>query len=549
MAASDPINDPVVQYTAQKAITDANTAMNTLAVQKNNDLVANATSDQIAGVRAMSSAEGIVQAAMDSAKLQTSDANATQQQMLGLDPNAASYRLAQLNTQRIDSYNKTNELAKTIADKQSTTIFDDPLGYISNQFTLPADIAQHNYYAGLHNSAASEYEGIVQAGTATAQENLAMQRTMSTAQAAGNQQLIQAKAAQEAAKITAQGAQLNTQGILQLQSLTDQDLAHAASAVNIADAQARIKMQQAQFDAAQVQRKLSMQMLQERLDAKQATDAEQLDSYNQYQAAAARLGGTPLPQSVVIARLKKGDPVVSQFVRYGQDLLDNKAQGGSGEGVIVATNPAQAGALYTSSHLIPTGTTAPVMSYVASLTNKLAASPDIQRDKDPNARLAAIGSKIVDDATEQQQAIDDSKTGNIYAAPSIAAVIAAVPKAGLASNSFIQNTLVPLSAAAPNQVTPAKTIFAAGVTAVQDDPAQLNNVADGITKFYQAANAANNTLRGYSENGLPLQQGYKAAIPTGFLGRNQTLDLSNPSVVRRALMIASAPRNIMNEAY
>jgi len=523
-------SNPILNFAAQAAQTQARTIDNATAITAQNDAVNNATTQDLNAVDAAASAQQVVQAATDSVKLQTSSENASAKAMLGADPNAANYRLQSLQATQQDAYEKTQALSGIIAQKQSATLLSDPLGFINAQFTLPADIAQHNYYAGLHNAASQEYDDIVSKATNTAQENEKTAATMTAAQASANQDLITAKAAETKATIQQNAAQLNTKGILDLQTLNEQQLSNSATAVNVADAQTRIGLAQQQMALTNQTRLLQQQMLQERIDAKTASDSELADTAASYNTAAARLGGTPLPATVVAARLKRGDPTVSQFVRYGQDIGDN---GGNAEGVPVAATPAQAGALYTSSKIVPNGTTSSTMSYLAEKVNEFAGNSAIASEKDPNVRLGMINKLIDNDVTNQAKAISDNKP-NIYAAPSVAALVSSVP--ALANNSFINGVLLPKAQANPDAPSSANDIVTAAVAAINKDPSQLNDVAQGIANFYNASIYYNNKMKGYGENGLPLQTNYLAQLNTGFLGRSQTLDLSNPTVVKTLLM-------------
>jgi hypothetical protein len=526
-------SNPILDFAAAKGEANRRSAENANQVERNNDTITNATQQDITAVENAASADQIVKAATDAAQLRTSADNAQAKVDLGLDRTKANYRLANLASQQADAYDKANAIAKVIADKQSATILSDPLGFINAQFTLPADIAQHNYYAGLHNSAASEYDSIVSQGTATAVENKALEATMTVAQAQADQDKIAAMSSKQTAEITKQGAQLNTQGIQALQSIQQGQLNNAHLAVSVADAQSRIQMQRAQFEAAQTNRALQQSMLVDRLNERKATIDEQNMTADNYNKAAARLGGATLPASIILARLKKGDPVVSQFVRYGEDISIN---GDKAEGVIVATNPAQAGALYGSSKIIPSGTTASVMNYLASQVNSLASDQQVQGEKDGAGKMAVMNAKINGDVARQSSLISDSEP-NIYAAPSIAAVVGSVP--ALVNNGFVSGELMAKSKANPDMASSAKDIFAAGVVAIKSDPSRLDEVAAGISQFYSGAVHANNALKGYAENGLPTQKSYPAELPTGILGRNQTLDMTNPALVTRALMFKS----------
>lgn len=530
-----PGKSPELDFVAQKAMTDANTKANEYQVDQLVTTIKNATASDLQAEQSKAQAQSTIRSVADSAQLQLQAEDMAAQTRLGANPAAANFRLQQLADQQVDAYNKTNDLAKTIADKQSKTLLSDPLGFIQAQFSLPADIAQHNYYATIHNNAEAEYSNVVSSVTAEAQMNKATLATVTTASADAEQAKIAAESAQAQARITQTGAQLNIAGIRELQSLTDADLAHSATALNFKEQQVRIDLQRSQIAAANASRDLSNQLKIEQLNKNQLALEDQQYYANAYNKAQAKLGGATEPMAAVMAGLRRQDPKVLKMVRIGQDIITS---GGTGEGVMIAPNPAEAGELYNGQRLIPTGTTAPVMKYLADKYGDLRADQAVNAEKDPAGKIALINTAIKADVAKQASKIEDG-TNNIFAAPTIASLLVSVP--ALANNGFVANELAEKAKANPDIPTSTADILAAGIAAIKKDPSRLNEVTQGTANFFNAAIWSNNKLKGYAENGLDPQQSYPAAVPTGFMGRQQTVNVNNPVDVKAVYMMAALP--------
>ena len=522
--------DPVVDYIAQQAITEAETQKTRLEIVKNVTAIQDATTEQLAGVKAFAEAEAMVSIATEGFKAETTFANAKAKAILGLDPNAANYRLEELATTRRSAYENTQVLAKQILDKQSATIFDDPFGWISNQFTLPVDVATHNYYAQQANSAESEFDSIVDSGTKVGQQTRALEATTSAAKAQGELDKITAQAVAKSAEIKRQGAAFNIDGAKALQSLTENDLSHAAQLVQVKDAQERIALSRAQFAATQEQRAIMNEERAKNLQKEKLVEADELDMTAAFNAAARAGGFAERSRSVIVAAMKRSDPTVVMAINHGADLLAN---GGNKSGVLVARNAADAAEYYIRVRANPVGTDSSTVNFLASTYNTIGKAPEIAAIKDLEARKERINATIKTVADQQMLAIKDNEP-NIYAAPSVAAVVNQVP--ALLNNKFISETLVPIAQSNPTAPTSVASILAAGQAVINKDPARMNEVVQGTANFFNATIKVNNAMKSYAENGLSLQKGFNAAIDAGALGRTANVDVSNPLIVRTYYM-------------
>lgn len=531
---SNPILDIAIATSKAAAETAANRAKEQIQI----DAISNATSDEIQGVRAQGQAQQLGQASLDAVKLQTSAQDAASVAMLGVDPLAANNRLQQLTDRKAAAGDQVQLLAKEIADKQSKSLLSDPLGFINAQFELPALITQHNYYATAHNEASSEFDDIVSKSTAVAVNNKANEATMTLAAAQAKQQEIGAVTAQNIAKVQAQGAQFQLQGIRDLQSLNMQDLQTAQTKQNMLAEQSRIAAQNANADLNRQQKKLVIEQLQQTIAAKKATQEQTDMAVASVNKAQASLGGPVLPPAIIMSRLSKNDPVVMRLLNIGEDIAIN---GGNKEGVAIGRTPGEVGAFLLHSQINPIGTSASTMTYIGKKTQEFASDPMVTMQKDPEGKLSIINKMFAEDL-KKQDVIHDGDTGNIRAAPSITALVSSIP--ALANNGFIAKELIEKAKSNHDMPTSANDVYAAGLEAIKKDPKRLDEVVAGMSSFFNASIWYNNKMKGFTENALPIQTGYTAAIKGGYFGRTTNVDMTNPLVLKTKLVTEALGTNI-----
>lgn len=519
-----------LKFVAQQAISQRDTTANATKITAQTNAIRNATEENVAAVRAAASASEIASTAMHGRAAETDAVNALAKSYLGLNPNEAAFRLQSLAQTRVEAYDKTNEIAAQIRDKQQATLLSDPIGFINAQFTLPADIAQHNYYAGLHNRAESEYDGIVASGTATGQMNKALAATTSLAEAQADIQKIRAVAKEKEAALAIQGAQLQISGVQALQQLSDSQLNKAQLNVSVYAQEENMKLQREQFAGLQEDRRLRREAAADARRTKQDIAAEEEQVVTAYNLSAIRYGYAQLPRSVILARLKRagadGD-LVRAATSAGENLM---IAGPNAENVPVGTNAVETATFFHSLGANPVGTTA---STVVFLKNKLvdfAADPRVAITKNPGERAAIINKLLLLDA-ERQQSVIRGNEPNIYAAITPLALAQAVPALLNKQHKFLQETVFPMSEAAPNQPVKDEAIVAAALVAIQKDPSRLNEIVITLGSYYSAAAQANNKLKGYATMGLPLQFGYNAQI------ESNVLDLTDTLALRRYVMV------------
>lgn len=519
-----------LDFVAQSAMTARDTTLAATKITAQQNAIRNATEESVAAVRAAASTDEIASAAMNARLAETDAANGLAKSFLGLNPNEAAFRLRDLVATRVEAYNKVNEIAGQIRDKKQATLLSDPIGFINAQFTLPADIAQHNYYAALHNNASEEYDGIVQSGTATGQMNKALAATTSVAEAQAQITKIQQKAKQDEAVLAIQGAQLQISGIKELQQLSASQLTQANLRVSVFNEQENMKLRNAQFAALEEQRRLAREDAANKRKTKEEAEADEEQMVAAYNLAATRDGYAQLPRSVILARAKRAGAdgeLVRLAITRGENLL---IAGGNTEAVPVGKNAAESAVYYSRTGGTPVGTTASTVNFLKNRVADFANNPLVVAAKTAEEKAAVLNKLLSEDAARQLTAIRPDEP-NIYAALTPLALASAVPALLNKEHKFLQGTVFPMSEAAPQQPIKDDAIVAAAMAEIQKNPGRLNEITNTLGTYYTAAAQANNKLKGYKEMGLPMQSGYNAQIG------KQVMDLTDTLQLRRYFMV------------
>jgi hypothetical protein len=502
-------------------------AMAQLAMTRDQDTIKNANVEDIAAMQSASSAQGIITAAKNSYEADATAANNIAANALGLNPQAANYRLNKLAAEGQDAYEKMSAARDRVHAKMSVQFTDSPLEFIHNQFTLPADIEENNYYANKHQAAGDEYARIVDAGTATGREVAALKATMSLAQSDAEQKKIVAEGISNIAKVKAAAAGTDIQVTAELAKVSTQQLAvyHTVLAANqkrdeLAASAAQLVFmneQRAQFAA---DREMKLSDLQAQSDA--------------YNAAAEARGFAKLSYTAVDALVRRGGVPgadTNHMIGYGQQILQ---KGGKG-GVAFATDPATAVDMLARKGAQPIGIDAPILNTVHDMTVKLLADPAlVGAIKDPREKLAVVGAQIKKIAADELDAIgDDAK---FYGVNSPVTITTQFPD--LATRPIVQQLLAQAAASPTAQITVDK-IHAAAIGLVEANPSSLDETSRDVLAYMKANIEFNNRYKSLGEIGLPVQDKFIARVHSGVLGRASNIDYSDLLKIKSDIMLGN----------
>jgi hypothetical protein len=466
-------------------------------------------------------------------KAKTDERNAAAVGYWNADPQKAGNFLEETARTAQEAYRNAMAKFAVVKDKQSLNFFTNPLAYVSAQMTLPADIAEYQKYKGQFEGAETAHNETLSAVTATGQMNKTIEQQTSVAlQDAKNRQLLAKSSADQAALLLKSGA-LNLDGIKVLSSLTAEDLSSANHSIQTTLSLAHYELSLRSADSMEAVRKINAEMLSERLEQKQTTAAEQQKTLEWYNTGARKFGAPEQNDyKVVYTLLKSNQPQAVNFVGYGQQ----SEVSGTQFGIPLAATPAQVISTLMKSRANPVvGDENSPARFLADQFNTVSKNPAWQAQK-PEGKEAILNDAIRIEAVKQQAGISMEKP-NMYKAPSISAIAAAIPPEAL-GNRFIQESIIPLGVGAGNnQPTNPDLILGAAKAVLEKDPSRFNEVKQGIAQFFRAAVKVNNASKDYAGMVLPQQMTYNARLKFGSLFGDSTHDMTNETDLARLLLM------------
>jgi len=425
-----------------------------------------------------------------------------------------------------------------IKRKQSTSFFDDPLGWITNQFTINSDIDQYNT---AEETAASATRNIQQRAAALdsnvkafrlQQTTLSAASIQAQAEQAKNLALIQSDEAARQSLIT------NANNIKEQVSLSGQQLQAQATVLdskvkqeNIQIALEHLALSREEFEWKKLEKKHGEAANQYVVDTinrgLEVMDPNQpkLDS-NSPRALALLSGKVPL------------DGLLKQAYDLGE--VNRRLSPNGTQTRLLGTTPVQ-----TLQTLAYKPALAPDQQAGVSLLTNAAA----EAEKDPtyvqlknakdfagaNARM----NELIKGVFKQQAVLVDGPT-NIYHLPAAAEIIKQSP--GLQELPFVQKVLAPLIKAGVPTTEPSQ-VYSAGLDAVKKGDITANQFAIDYAAIYKQGQRVNVASKQIMNLGIAPEEAYRTKINTGsFI--SDTVDNANAGEVLRSVSKSMARESL-----
>ena len=445
----------------------------------------------------------------------------------------------------ITNYSKANIALDAIHAKEKVGLMDNPLDYIMNKFTLPADNAEYNYYVRKHNNAENTLNALMDGTEKAANIANKMQRSTSADMAAAENDRILQTAAFNKNKLTIDNAGFRINGLSTLQSLDAQELDIASKLLSATNADEHLKLAQRhevmmKQDMALKQQSLALQIA-DRSD-RMADRRDQLNAatqtMNEYNVGARQSGGMefndPKRFMQMLPTLSKDPDAVSKMVA-GQKLLYNQANNIDSV-VPVAPSVGAAARIYAKGNAQGNE----VGTMLASVYTSLEGRPEL---KNPEVLEAEVTKQAKIKATQQAQVIDVNSP-NIYDAPSTGIMLKAKIEGitEILSAPVFRDTVVPMLNANPKLDLNYMQMISKANEYVLANPGELNSTADAMSKYYGAAKSVNNTIKQYQANLLDNQTSFRARVKLPYLslGTGAILNLDDVNSWKRILMSGAA---------
>ena len=522
-------DNPIINSIAQAGQAQAASQQTALSVHQMMDQEDMANSAAVVARSAMGGAEQTMSSEQNAWKAATDAKVAETRTVMGADPTLQG-SLSNTWLQRMnDAAEKQYQSLNVIQEKQSKTLLNDPLGFISAQFTLPADIATHNYYNGQRDIAEKQLNEITSASDANVIAiNRAQQHTSSEYAMAESTKAAQG-AELDNARLISENAGKQIVGLNDLNSLTQQQLNTAFQVHAAANSDA-------QLAETKKLHQDNLALRQERAD-KKADDDAGLDSDRQAYNMAMKRMGKP---EIVDNRLWRNiythnygrDQNFMNELGQGQTLA---AAGGVTNGVAMSGSAGETAQLYASGSTTNLKTD-PVGAF---LYNQLASVKSTAgAPKDHLALSEAVTTAAVKAAKDMKGQIRDD-SANIYAAPPPAIVLGTTVAL---SDPFLSTVIKPIADLDPKKSLPDGTIFGQAFEFAGRQQGNTNMAADGIANYYKVAVLKNNLLNQYTEKGLPPQTNYPVVID------NAVVDATDVTAVKRAILLHNTRAAISGDA-
>ena len=516
-------DNPVINSIAQAGQAQAASQNTALAIHEQLDQEDAASSAAQIARTAMGGAEATMSNEKNSWQAATDAKVAQTRADLGSDPTLQGSLSNQWLQRMNENAQKAYDSLDVIQQKQSKTLLSDPLGFINAQFTLPADIATHDYYARKANVAEEQLNQITASSDANVIAiNRAQQHTSTEFALAESDKAVQG-AVFDNARLKSENAGRTIAGLNDLDNLTNKQL-------NIAFQVHAAQNSDAQLEETKKLHTDNLALRQERLDQKADSDAALELDRQAYNMGQKRIGNPtiddPKVWRAIYTRGYNRDPNFMNTLGIGQSL---QANGGVTNGVAVGSSAGESALLYSASASNMKDN--PVGSFLRDQVTAVKSLPGAP--KDHTQLISAISDRAANEAKLQMANIDPSK-GNIYSAPPPAVIVKA---RGLDGDPFLDSVVKPLISQDPTTtINDDVMVGKAFDFAKSGGQGDIETAANGIAQYYKMAVLKNNLLNQYSENNLPSQVGYNAKI------NRATINLTDPIAVKRAIIQHNIPR-------
>lgn len=419
------------------------------------------------------------------------------------------------------------EKAKTVQDKLSVNLFDDPLSYIFNQITVGDDINAANAAsdtakqlddAGQALGSQINQLNTMTQQTAVTQNSIAQTRTAASieSQVAGTKANIDAQADQ--AKLNA--IALNTKGIETVYQNTTQQqstLFGIANLLNTEENQAmareRMAMERDRWNWEKAQK-----------DEAKVDDQATSDLINQGAAAYGFTNYGMTPQKLRQVT-KLGGPIKDQLSNFYQQGAMYQSNGTT----VLGETPANAIIPVIQMKAPLNAGMAPVKSFLTGIAAGVQADPSVPQKLDD--QKAAINQRATQSAVNMSKNIKTGDATNIYQAPNLNTLITSQ---AVASTPFAQKVLKPLTANGQDVPTDPSQMISLAAAAIKSGTISYNDAVNGIDTLFKTAVNSNNQQRQYFSMGLSPQKNYNTKVDSGF-GFDTAVDMTDKTQVSNVL--------------
>lgn len=460
---------------------------------------------------------------------------------VGADPDASSYVLTAMADSILNSNKKIDTMAAANQDelsaytkKASVGLFDDPIQWMVNQFTLPQEAYTYNLHEAALSGVTAQRDqklqvmremmtSVTEAGTMLSSLDQANATKMGLLQDQG----IAAAANRNLAESQLKAVSLNLQGIQLKDAINKnsfdmlmQQNSMMVQRENLALEQTRTHLDELRTQYTDVLKDIQIEA---RNDSVEGTRL--LQGY--LTKAATVLGRTP-PSVIEYKTMTPKQRSYWDAVMSDPNMMDVNSTGRFG----VTPGEALDTSIGVNAQLAPGAKM--TQDKLQKFRTDFIASKDITwKQLAPEAQKADLDQAYTDYVKQQTNSIPVS--GGLYSAPPLRAIIAG--NSAIAQFQ-IAKELAPFIEANPTQATDPNLLMKTAMKLITAGKMTTDQAADEIAVMYRGAMTVNNQLHQYSKFALPGMTpettGFRqnVTLGTGGFNSSRVVDFSNPARVK-----------------
>lgn len=493
----------------------------------------------------------IIAAQKNAADLSMQTARIQAANIFGTDISKQTEALSTLNEQANKAYADRDTALQDIQKKQSTTIFENPLEYLLNKFTINQDIARHNAADQRITNAEDRIAKLNSATQSTIVTNNQLGESLTAATQEAATRNVAILAEQEVAKVKIAGIGYNIQGISDVSKWSQKKLDNTFSYANALNAQQGIQNALAQLSLSQEKfehEKVEFGIKQQNIQDQKQFDMDAVTKINKGIEALTGGKGTSLNDVTgrqALALMKGNSPLADKFFKYYQ----------AGENSMIAGVPIIAPSIGQAADVLGDKNInvqlVPAQLAVKTIVDDSVAEfkrrhgemnlPESKIDlKDKNTVAAAItkiGNEITEAKASNIKPLDGTNPFNIGSLNGVA------DNSEVVRNLPVWKTVFEPLTSKGLQLTDPKQVVQLTAEAIADKKITYQEALE-ITTIFQQGTALNAAARQFQSMGITPRYSYRSEAPSTLTGRDEfgivdsttdIIDYTKPDQVSRIL--------------
>jgi len=511
------------------------TTANLQAVDAKGAAIANASADLY---KTIGDSAIIIDSAKQNAELNVQAAKAKAANALGTDITQQTELITSLSQEALTQRATKSELYKTIQEKQSVGLFDDPLGWLLNKFTINDDIAKFNAASMGEKIALDDMNVLNQATQSAMVTQGALFAPITQASVKASADKLASEAAIKANEERLKGLVYNAESIKAAMN-GDKEILNARYSAFGAEKQ----QQQVEISLAHLE--LSRQEFNwKKLEKEKGEDADKylIDKLNA--GGRARMGESyvPIPYGSakangILQLLKSNSPAGKQFQEDYMIGDQSLAIDPSGNTRVLATSPARAVEILQTMPVKLSPAQEPVKKLLDQALQDVAATlqtnPKLEGGKNKAAVAEAINARAKELLAAQAKNVKFDDPSNVFAIPNVKTLVANSPV--VANLPVVQKVLAPALAAGASLEDP-NQVFALTAQALRDKKISYPEALE-INTIYHVGQSANIAARQLPSLGFAPIYSYNVKVdtnPNATFGASEVIDMTRGDQLGRA---------------